>query len=40
MGLGLTIVRMITDEVGVKAAFTNPPPGMSTSFKIQWKGKR
>jgi signal transduction histidine kinase len=40
MGLGLTIVRMITDEVGVNAAFTNPPPGMNTSFKIQWKGKR
>lgn len=40
MGMGLTIVRMIVDDIGVSARFVAPPEGMSTALRIDWKGKR
>lgn len=36
-GLGLTIVRMITDELGCTVAFADPDPGWSTAVRIEWK---
>jgi len=40
MGLGLTIVRMITDDIGVHPKFVTPPAGMSTALRLQWKGQK
>lgn len=37
MGLGLTIVRMIADEIGVSVKFIDPPAGMSTAVQLEWK---
>ena len=37
MGLGLTIVRMIADEIGVRASFVKPPNGFSTALQLEWK---
>lgn len=36
-GLGLTIVRMITDELGCTVTFDDPDPGWSTAVRIEWK---
>ncbi|MBC8508754.1 MAG: sensor histidine kinase [Chloroflexi bacterium] len=38
-GLGLTIVRMITDNIGCNVSFTNPEDGFTTAFQIQWREK-
>ncbi|MET9269371.1 ATP-binding protein [Kribbella sp. NPDC003557] len=39
-GLGLTIVRMITDELGAHVAFTQPEPGYATAVTISWEGRK
>jgi signal transduction histidine kinase len=36
-GLGLTIVRMIGNEIGVESSFSPPTPGFSTAVTISWK---
>lgn len=36
-GLGLTIVRMIADELHCRVRFVEPDPGWSASIKIEWK---
>jgi signal transduction histidine kinase len=38
-GLGLTIVRLVTDELGVKVAFDPADDGFSTSVRIFWKSE-
>jgi len=38
-GLGLTIVRMIADEMRVRVYFSEPPPGQSTAVNIEWNRK-
>ena len=38
-GLGLTIVRMIADEMRVRVYFSEPPVGQSTSVTIEWNRK-
>lgn len=35
-GLGLTIVRMLTSNVGAKVRFAKPSKGFSTAFRISW----
>lgn len=40
MGLGLTIVRMIADEIGVKANFVRPPTNFSTALQLEWREPR
>jgi len=35
-GLGLTIVRMIADNLGCGVAFVKPDEGFSTAFQISW----
>lgn len=37
-GLGLTIVRMITDELGCTVRFTDADEGFSTAVTVAWKG--
>jgi signal transduction histidine kinase len=37
-GLGLTIVRMITDELGCVARFTTPDEGFASAVTVSWKG--
>ncbi len=37
MGLGLTIVRMIADEIGVRTSFVTPPPRFSTAIRLEWR---
>lgn len=39
-GLGLTVVKMITDEVGCRVGFEEPEPGWSTAIRISWGNKR
>lgn len=36
-GLGLTIVRMIADELSCTVAFDDPEPGWSTAVRVEWK---
>ena len=36
-GLGLTIVRMIADEIGCRVRFAEPEPGWSTAVEVRWK---
>lgn len=36
-GLGLTIVRMITDTMGVTVRFAEPDDGFSTAVQLEWK---
>lgn len=36
-GLGLTIVRMLADNIGCKVRFVVPEDGFSTAFSISWK---
>jgi signal transduction histidine kinase len=36
-GLGLTIVRMIAENVGCRVGFVEPSPGFSTCFELAWK---
>jgi signal transduction histidine kinase len=38
-GLGLTIVRLVADELSVSVAFDPPDDGFSTSIRIFWKAK-
>lgn len=37
MGLGLTIVKMICDQVDVKVSFRAPPHPMSTEVRLAWR---
>ncbi|MDT0141971.1 ATP-binding protein [Microbacterium sp. PRC9] len=37
MGLGLTIVRMISDEIGVRANFVTPPTHFKTALQLEWR---
>lgn len=37
-GLGLTIVRMIADELGCNVRFEPPEDGFSTAIRISWRG--
>ena len=39
-GLGLTIVRMIADDVGCRVGFVEPSQGFSTCFELAWKEGR
>jgi signal transduction histidine kinase len=39
-GLGLTIVRLVSDELGVGVAFDPPDDGFSTSVRIFWGGQK
>lgn len=36
-GLGLTIVRMIADNVGCRVGFVKPSQGFSTCFELAWR---
>ena len=36
-GLGLTIVRLVTDNIGCRVRFTEPQKGFKTAFSIQWR---
>lgn len=36
-GLGLTIVRMITDELGCSVAFVEPADDWSTAVRVEWR---
>ncbi len=38
-GLGLTIVRMIADNLNCKVAFIEPDKGFNTAFQLSWKEK-
>lgn len=35
-GLGLTIVRMLTSRLNVRASFVPPPSGFATAFQLKW----
>lgn len=37
MGLGLTIIRMIADEVGLRVRFVPPPDGFATALRMNWR---
>lgn len=39
MGLGLTIIKMVADELDVRVKFVKPPSDFNTSLKISWKGQ-
>ena len=36
-GLGLTIVRLLGNNIGCRVQFVNPAKGFSTAFSIQWR---
>jgi signal transduction histidine kinase len=36
-GLGLTIVRLLADQVGCEVGFVSPDHGFSTKFQLAWK---
>ena len=36
-GLGLTIVRLLANNIGCRVRFVNPEVGFSTAFSIQWR---
>ena len=36
-GLGLTIVRLLANNIGCRVQFVNPEGGFSTAFSIQWR---
>lgn len=36
MGLGLTIIRMVADEIGVRVRFVAPPDDYKTAIRIEW----
>ena len=36
-GLGLTIVRLLTDNIGCRVQFVAPQDGFSTAFSIRWR---
>ena len=36
-GLGLTIVRLLANNIGCRVRFVNPEGGFSTAFSIQWR---
>lgn len=38
-GMGLTIVKFISDRIGIKVGFVNPPDGFNTAFSIKWSEK-
>jgi signal transduction histidine kinase len=40
MGLGLTIVRMITDQRGCEVSFVPPGKGWSTTVELAWSERR
>jgi signal transduction histidine kinase len=35
-GLGLTIVRMVAENLGCKVGFVRPAKGFSTAFQLSW----
>lgn len=37
VGLGLTIVRMVSQSVGCEVRFVDPSAGMSTAFELSWR---
>ena len=37
VGLGLTIVRMVSESLGCSASFTKPSSHMKTAFRLSWK---
>ena len=39
-GLGLTIVRLVADELGARVAFERPEPGFRTAIRITWRISR
>ena len=36
-GLGLTIVRLLANNIGCRVQFVNPEDGFNTAFSIQWR---
>ena len=39
-GLGLTIVRMIANNIGCKVSFVQPDEGFNTAFQISWSERK
>jgi signal transduction histidine kinase len=39
-GLGLTIIRLLTDRIGCKVGFVEPDEGFSTAFSLSWRESR
>lgn len=39
-GLGLTIVRLLANNIGCRVQFVNPKEGFNTAFSIQWREKK
>ena len=39
-GLGLTIVRMIANNIGCKVSFVKPDEGFNTAFQISWSERK
>lgn len=39
-GLGLTIVRLLTERIGCLARFVEPETGFRTAFTLEWKEKK
>ena len=39
-GLGLTIVRLLANNIGCRVQFVNPDDGFSTAFSIQWREEK
>ena len=39
-GLGLTIVRLLADNIGCRVQFVHPQEGFSTAFSIRWREKK
>jgi signal transduction histidine kinase len=37
MGLGLTIVKLVANNVGCDVSFVKPDPGHSTAFSLRWR---
>ena len=35
-GMGLTIVRLMSDQIGCHVGFTKPSKGYSTAFFVSW----
>ena len=36
-GLGLTIVRLLAENIGCEVAFTEPPKGYATAIRLSWR---
>ena len=39
-GLGLTIVRLLTERIGCRARFVEPDEDFATAFSLEWKEQK